>query len=126
MKEKLAKFTEHLGKLKAVQGPWMRLENVKKDIASIQQTVDKYKSDKENAASKADVATAEQVEVDKCKIKADGLLNTAGNISRILKEIKVVQGEIESIESELQFSGSTRTISDCQRDLEELADKTYR
>jgi predicted transcriptional regulator len=65
------------------------------------------------------------MEVDGSKIKADNLLNTAGNISRILKEIKIVDEQIESIESDLQFTGSTRTISDCQRDLEELADKRY-
>lgn len=63
------------------------------------------------------------VEVDNYKIKADRLLQIAGNANRLFKEIEVLNQDIKIIEDELKYSGSTRTLSDVQKELEELADK---
>lgn len=123
MESSLAKLNIRITKLKSVQGAWIRLEQLRNDIAGIQSTVNALAVEKENATKKAELASNEQAEVDDCKIKADRLLIVAGNISRIRKEIQVAADEIQSIETELQFTGSTRTIPDCQKDLEEVADK---
>jgi DNA repair protein RAD50 len=68
-------------------------------------------------------AATELVEVDNCKIKADNLLQIAGNANRLYKEVEALKQDIQIIEDELKFSGSTRTLSDVQKELEELADK---
>lgn len=120
----LKKYNARLERLKSVQGSWIKLESLRKDIASVEATVKAYSEAKEKAMNKFDVASAEQVEVDDYKIKADRLLIMAGNISRINKEIKVIDDEIDTIETELSITGSTRTISDCQKDLEDLGDKS--
>lgn len=65
------------------------------------------------------------VEVDNCKIKADKLLQIAGNANRLYKEIEALNQDVQVIEDELKFSGSTRTLSDVQKELEELADKRF-
>lgn len=120
----LSKYNSRLIKLKSVQGSWIKLESLRKDIAAVEATVKAYSEGKEKAMNKFDVASAEQVEVDDYKIKADRLLIMAGNISRINKETKMIDDEIDSIETELSITGSTRTISDCQKDLEDIGDKS--
>lgn len=125
MENTLAKLNNRLARLKGVQGAWIKLEQLKSDIVGIQSTVDALTSEKEIATRKAEVAAAEQAEVDRAKIKADALCIVAGNISRIFKEAQIAKEEVEIIESELHFSGgSARTISDCQKDLEEVTDKS--
>jgi multidrug resistance efflux pump len=57
LNEKLASSTQRLTKLKNVQGAWMRLESLRKDIASIKENVDKYKTDKQDAASKTELVS---------------------------------------------------------------------
>lgn len=123
METSLAKLNTRVGKLKSVQGAWIKLEQLRSDIAGIQSTFDALTFEKENASRKAEKATIEQAEMDDNKIKTERLLIVAGNVSRILKEVQTVTNEIQNIELELEFSGSTRTIPDCQKDLEDIVDK---
>ncbi|KAI7892510.1 uncharacterized protein EV154DRAFT_537478 [Mucor mucedo] len=125
MEATLAKLDVRLTKLKSVQGAWIKLEQLKSDIAGIQATVDSLTAEKETATAKAEIAATEQAEVDDAKIKADRLLIVAGNVSRIYKEAQAASKEVQAIETELEFAGgSTRTITDCQRDLEQVSDKS--
>lgn len=121
----LAKLDNRLMKLKSVQSAWIKLEQLKTDISGIQATVDSLTAEKETATGKAEVAATEQAEVDDAKIKADRLLIVAGNISRIYKEAQSATREVQAIETELEFTGGlTRTIPDCQKDLEQVTDKS--
>lgn len=61
--------------------------------------------------------------MDNCKIKADKLLLIARNVSRINDEVQMVSAEIDDLECELSFSGTTRSMSDVQQELEEINDK---
>lgn len=124
MEATLTKLNTRLDKLKTVHGAWIKLEQLRKDISSIQVTVDTLNHEREKAAELAEIASIKQRDVDNCKIKADNLFTIAGNISRIHKEILTASDEISVIETELRFSGSTRTITDCQKDLEQISDQS--
>ena len=45
------------------------------------------------------------------------------DVVRIGSEIRVLADEIQSLEEELSISGSTKTIDECSREMEQLADK---
>lgn len=123
MEAALTKLDGRLNKLKTVQGAWIKLEQLRKDISGVKATVNQLNAEREIAAKKAEVASNEQREVDRSKIKADNFYTIAGNISRIRKEITVAVSDISLIETELEFSGSTRTIPECQKDIEYNNDK---
>lgn len=42
---------------------------------------------------------------------------------RLKSEIRILVDEVRSLEEELSISGSTKTIDECSREMEELADK---
>lgn len=44
-------------------------------------------------------------------------------MARLKSEIRVLSDEIRSLEEDLSMSGSTKTIDECSREMEELADK---
>ncbi|GAA5809421.1 hypothetical protein MFLAVUS_002829 [Mucor flavus] len=120
----LVNTKRRLSKLKSVQGEWIKLEQLRKDISGIEETVNQLEAERKVAAEKVEVTSTEQRDVDRCKIKADNIFTIVGNISRIRRETIVVADEISMVESELQFSGSTRTIPDCQKDLEKISDQS--
>ncbi|KAI7908021.1 uncharacterized protein BX663DRAFT_17763 [Cokeromyces recurvatus] len=124
LKNQLAIMENKKKKLKDAQGTWINLETVRKDLATVKESVDTFEAEKEEATNKADIASTELVEVDNCKIKADKLLLIAGNVNRIYNEVQTLNQDIEIIENELQFSGSTRTMFDVQGELETLAEKS--
>lgn len=53
------------------------------------------------------------------------MLKTAEEITRLLKECNALQRDISELENELNFMGSTRTMADCQKDMEEISMKRY-
>jgi hypothetical protein len=71
-------------------------------------------------------ASSDLIEVDNRKIKADKLLLIARNVSRINDEVQVLTVEVDDIEEELSLTGSTRTVSDVQNDLEKLNLQRYK
>ncbi|KAI9483092.1 MAG: AAA domain-containing protein [Benjaminiella poitrasii] len=124
LKNQLSVLENKKKKLRDAQDTWINLETIRKDLATVKESVDVFEAEKEEATNKADVASTELIEVDNCKIKADKLLLIAGNVNRLYNEVEALNQDIELIENELQFSGSTRTMSDVQGELETLAEKS--
>lgn len=125
LRAQLTKMEERKTKLASVADTWVKWETLSKDLASIEETVNAFTAQREEAVNKADVASTNMIEVDNCKIKADKLLLIARNVSRINGEVQELTGEITDIEDELSFTGSTRTMSDVQQELEDLNDRRY-
>jgi hypothetical protein len=63
------------------------------------------------------------IEIESYTSKVDRLLKPAEEMSRLLKECDLLQKDITEIEDELSYMGSTRTLTDCQKDMEELSFK---
>ncbi|KAI8373582.1 hypothetical protein EDC96DRAFT_437952 [Choanephora cucurbitarum] len=127
--EKLRKIAveeeKKLAKFKQALNVWMKLETVKKDITGLKQSLEALEFEKETAVSKADVASTEFAETDGCKIKTDKLLLIARNVNRIYKEIESLDEDMMAAERELGSQGArTRTMSDVQKELEEISEKS--
>ena len=57
------------------------------------------------------------------KQRIEWLYKRAEEISRYEKEARQLEQEVDQLEGELGRTGSTRTVTDCQRELEDLSDK---
>lgn len=57
------------------------------------------------------------------KQRIEWLLKQAEEVSRRRREAATLESEISKLEKELQSSGSTRTVTDCQREVEDLSDQ---
>lgn len=64
------------------------------------------------------------MEVDNCKIKADKLLLIVRNVSNLNREVDLLTQDVQDLERELEFSGSTRTSDDVMKELEELTERS--
>ncbi|KAG0748052.1 hypothetical protein G6F32_004910 [Rhizopus arrhizus] len=124
LNEKLKKSEEKKVRLRAAQGDWIKLEALKKDVGSIEKNLIEFESEKDHALNRADVASAELIEIESYTSKVDRLLKPAEEMSRLLKECDLLQKDITEIEDELSYMGSTRTLTDCQKDMEELSFKS--
>jgi hypothetical protein len=47
----------------------------------------------------------------------------ARNVNNLNKEVELLTQDVQDIEKELEFSGSTRTSDDVMKELEELTEK---
>ncbi|CAO3610690.1 unnamed protein product [Mucor fragilis] len=124
MKEQLKEIEARKSKLLSAQGIWHKLESLKKELASITETKDTFETEKKAAEERNRLATAQLVEVDNCKIKADKLLLIARNVSNLNREVELLTQDVQDLEKELEFSGSTRTSDDVMKELEELTEKS--
>ncbi|CEI85653.1 hypothetical protein RMCBS344292_00110 [Rhizopus microsporus] len=111
-------------RLRAAQGSYIKLETLNKDIANLEKNLGEFEKEKENASNRADVASAELIEIETYTNKIDNMLKTAEEITRLLKESNALQRDISELENELNFMGSTRTMTDCQKDMEEISMKS--
>ncbi|ORE11821.1 P-loop containing nucleoside triphosphate hydrolase protein [Rhizopus microsporus var. microsporus] len=111
-------------RLRAAQGSYIKLETLNKDIANLEKNLGEFEKEKENASNRADVASAELIEIENYTNKIDKTLKTAEEITRLLKECNALQRDISELENELNFMGSTRTMTDCQKDMEEISMKS--
>lgn len=62
--------------------------------------------------------------MDNCKIKADKLVLIARNINNLNREVELLTQDVQDIEKELEFSGSTRTSDDVMKELEQLTERS--
>ncbi|KAL9555627.1 hypothetical protein MBANPS3_002284 [Mucor bainieri] len=124
MKEQLKEIEARKSKLLSAQGTWLKLESLRKDLASIAETKESFEADKKVAEERNRAATAELVQVDTCKIKADKLLLIARNISNLNREVDLLKQDVQDLEAELASSGSTRTSDDVMKELEELTERS--
>ncbi|KAK4520801.1 ribosomal protein S23 [Mucor velutinosus] len=124
MKEQLKEIEARKAKLLSAQGTWIKLESLKKDLASISSTKEAFETEKKAAEERNRVATAQLVEVDNCKIKADKLLLIARNVGNLSREVDLLTQDVQDLEKELEFSGSTRTSDDVMKELEELTERS--
>ncbi|KAL0145178.1 DNA repair protein RAD50 [Mucor lusitanicus] len=124
MKEQLKEIEARKSKLLSAQGTWHKLESLRKDLASISETKAAFETEKKAAEERNRVATAQLVEVDNCKIKADKLLLIVRNVSNLNREVDLLTQDVQDLEKELEFSGSTRTSDDVMKELEELTERS--
>lgn len=61
--------------------------------------------------------------MENAKQRIEWLLKQAEEVSRRRREAAKLESEISKLEKELQSSGSTRTVTDCQREVEDLSDQ---
>lgn len=61
LNEKLKLNEEKRTRLRAAQGDWIKLETLKKDIASIEKNLEEFESEKDNASNRADVVKEERI-----------------------------------------------------------------
>ncbi|KAG1472956.1 hypothetical protein G6F56_001237 [Rhizopus delemar] len=124
LNEKLKLNEEKRTRLRAAQGDWIKLETLKKDIASIEKNLEEFESEKDNASNRADVASAELIEIESYTTKTNKLIKHAEEITRLLKECELLQKDVSRFEDEMSYTGSIRTLADCQQDMEELSLKS--
>ncbi|KAI8985472.1 hypothetical protein BDB01DRAFT_721458 [Pilobolus umbonatus] len=124
LKEELEQLDKRRDKLRETNQTWIMLETLRKDIASANTNLAKYQEEKSAAEEEEKKITFKLAENTSLQRKLIRLLKSAEDITRISKEISSITEDISQIEEELSFTGSLRTLSDCQRDLESLADKS--
>ncbi|EPB90372.1 hypothetical protein HMPREF1544_02738 [Mucor circinelloides 1006PhL] len=124
MKDQLKEIEARKSKLLSAQGTWIKLESLRKDLASISETKDALEAEKKTAEERNRIATEQLVQVDNCKIKADKLLLIARNVSNLNREVEILTQDVQDLEKELEFSGSVRTSDDVMKELEELTERS--
>ena len=69
--------------------------------------------------------TMDIMEMEEEKQRVEMLCKRAEEISRHQKDAKELKQEVSRLEIELERTGSTRTVTDCQRELEDLSEQGY-
>jgi DNA repair exonuclease SbcCD ATPase subunit len=146
IKQEIVDLEERLSRLKQAQPSWnklIQLRDVELDICKNSET-ELLETKRHLAAETEKVSSSVQTglpvrswptyrTVIKVKEAVHTLEEEKKNISnvkrkvedvvRIKSEIRVLSDEIRSLEEELSISGSTKTIDECSREMEQLADK---
>ncbi|KAI8979724.1 AAA domain-containing protein [Mycotypha africana] len=124
LQEQLHQLQRRKERYQSAQDTWVKMNTLKKDLETIENNMNKLKNERESCANRVDVSSADFVEVNNSKIKADQLLLVASNVNRIYNEVKVLTEDINDLESELRVSGLRRTIGDVQKELEHKSDES--
>ncbi|KAI9280726.1 hypothetical protein BY458DRAFT_430486 [Sporodiniella umbellata] len=121
LNEKLKQNEEKKTKLRSAQGDWIKLESLRKDVASIEKNLVDFEIEKDGASNRADVASVELIEIESYTRNVSKLLKPAEEMARLFKEAELLAKETLALEDELSYTGFTRTLADCQQDMEELS-----
>lgn len=96
------------------------------EIVELEESIQKYRQQRDKVTNKLEIATVEVTEHEEDKKRLETLCKRAEDVARQQREAKQLELEIDRLESELARTGSTRTVTDCQRELEDLAEERYR
>ncbi|KAI7851925.1 AAA domain-containing protein [Circinella umbellata] len=114
-----------LAKLKSLQTTWNQLKTLRDtELVDLKKTVDNYTDQRKLLASKIDTQNMNIMDLKEEKQRIEWLYKRAEEISRYKKEARQLEQDVVQLESELGRTGSTRTVTDCQRELEDLSDKS--
>ncbi|CAO3695317.1 unnamed protein product [Umbelopsis ramanniana] len=124
IKREIVDLEERLSRLKQAQPSWnklIQLRDVELDIcknseAELQEAKQQLATETEKMKETVHTLEEEKKNISNVKRKVE-------DVVRIGSEIRVLADEIQSLEEELSISGSTKTIDECSREMEQLADK---
>ncbi|KAI8576739.1 hypothetical protein K450DRAFT_178854 [Umbelopsis ramanniana AG] len=124
IKQEIVDLEERLSRLKQAQPSWnklIQLRDVELDICKnseteLQETKRQLATESEKVKETVHTLEEERKNISNVKRKVE-------DVVRIKSEIRVLSDEIRSLEEELSISGSTKTIDECSREMEQLADK---
>ncbi|KAI8388332.1 uncharacterized protein BYT42DRAFT_491740 [Radiomyces spectabilis] len=126
LKKALAECVQRQTRVKALSGPWEKLQTVRQEIDDLRGSVKAYEKEKNEAAREADGLSDELMALQSEKQQLESLLKRSEEVSRYQRECKQLEEEIGRLEAELRKTGSTRTVTECQNEIEALSDKRLR
>ncbi|KAG0182787.1 DNA repair protein rad50 [Apophysomyces sp. BC1034] len=111
-------------KLKELDGPWERMQKLQQnDLVALSKSIDDYIQDKNTLSRKNEMANENAMKLEKEKKRLEWLLKQSEDVSRQQLEVKQLDDDIDCLEKELGRTGSIRTMTDCQREREDLSDQ---
>ncbi|KAI9302405.1 hypothetical protein BJ944DRAFT_242399 [Cunninghamella echinulata] len=123
--KKIEALEEKLQKLRSLEGSWQQLETLeKKDITQLEKAASEQEQKQKDAIENLHKITIELTQANEDKSHLEQLYKLSEDAIRYYREATQLSEDISRLEMELRRTGSTRTINDCQRELEDLTDKS--
>ncbi|KAI8333986.1 hypothetical protein BC941DRAFT_462457 [Chlamydoabsidia padenii] len=110
--------------LRSLENSWVKMENLRtKDIPALEKKAKEHEQKQDHAIEQMGKVAAEMSQAQEEKSRIERIYKLSENAVRQHQESKQLDKDISQLESELRQTGSTRTITDCKRELEDLADR---
>ncbi|CAO3595455.1 unnamed protein product [Absidia cylindrospora] len=123
-KQKVKEMEEWQQRLRSLESSWMKMESLRtKEIADLEKTVKEHERNQAKAIETMGKISAEMSHAHDDKNRLERIYKLSEDAVRQHREAKQLGKEIDRLEAELRHTGSTRTITDCKRELEDLADQ---
>ncbi|ORX46471.1 hypothetical protein DM01DRAFT_340876 [Hesseltinella vesiculosa] len=112
--------------LRSVESSWQRMNTLReKDVQPLERERTQLEQEQKEAKDHLDeVSKNSLTEVKEGKGRLDYLFKLSEDVVRYLREIKALEQDITRLEFDLKKTGSTRTITDCQREIESTQEKS--
>ncbi|CAO3628334.1 unnamed protein product [Cunninghamella echinulata] len=123
--KKIEALENKLQKLRSLEGSWQQLETLeKRDIVQLEKAATEQERKQKGAIENLHEISTELTQANEDKSRLEQLYKLSEDAIRYHSEANQLNEDISRLEMELQRTGSTRTINDCQRELEDLTDKS--
>ncbi|KAI9320741.1 hypothetical protein BX666DRAFT_1229894 [Dichotomocladium elegans] len=123
LEKSIVEKEERRQNLKKLQPAWTKLQSFKQEMKELDDSIRGYMEEKENLLTRIDFVSIENIEIENDKKRIDWILKQAEEVARKHREAMSLTREIEKLERDIKDTGSARTVTDCQRELEDLADE---
>lgn len=125
-RKNLAEYEAQRKALRDLEPLWNEAKKLRDtEIVQLEESIQKYAQQKDKIIHDLEIAAVEVAEHDQDKKRLEALCKRAEDVARQQREAKQLEQEIARLEAELARTGSTRTVTDCQRELEDLAEERY-
>ncbi|CAG8554297.1 5706_t:CDS:10, partial [Ambispora leptoticha] len=115
---------QNMRKLKSNWDDLNRLNAV--DIPELENEIQELQNNKNIEASKSENASLKASALENEKQQIQELYTVAGEMTRLDKEIKALNNDIQNLEQQLSYTGSTKTLEELTSERDDLRDKINR
>ncbi|KAG8994644.1 DNA repair protein rad50 [Tulasnella sp. 427] len=122
-KEAQEMWSSELARLQQLLPLQGHLNKTRADIPRLEKAVEEAARKDESVSGQADKAAVALKNAKTALIDLNALREHARNVTRTNEELSILRGEVSQLERNLQTSGSVRTASDLQSDLDALSQK---
>ncbi|ORZ09566.1 hypothetical protein BCR42DRAFT_304223, partial [Absidia repens] len=121
---KVEEMEEWQQRLRSLESSWIKMESLRTDeIAGLEKTAKEHERKQAKAIETMSKISTEMSQAHDDKKRLERIYKLSEDAVRQHREAKQLGKEIDRLEAELRHTGSTRTITDCKRELEDLADQ---